>query len=139
MHTQSLSHFQVFVTTWTVTCQAPLSMGFSRQKYWSGLPSPTPGDLPDPEMERGSPESSILAGGCVTTMPPCCPCCSVTQLCLTLCDSWTAARQAPLSSTVSQSLLRLMSIESVMPCSYLILCRPLLLLPSFPASGNEFQ
>ena len=52
---------------------------------------------------------------------------------------WPAARQAPLSFTVSKSLLKLMSVESVMPCSYLILCRPLLLLPSFPASGNEFQ
>ena len=51
----------------------------------------------------------------------------------------TAVRQASLSFTISQSLLKLMSVESVMPCSYLILCRPLLLLPSFPASGNEFQ
>ena len=46
-----LSHFsrvQLFVTLWTVACQAPLSMGFSRQGYWSGLPCPPPGDLPDP-------------------------------------------------------------------------------------------
>ena len=39
------------VTSWTVTCQAPLSMGFTRQEYWSGLSFPSPGDLPDPGME----------------------------------------------------------------------------------------
>ena len=42
-------------TPWTVACQALLSMGFSRQEYWSGLPSPSPGDLPDPRIESGSP------------------------------------------------------------------------------------
>ena len=45
---QSLSHIQLFATPWTVACQAPLSMGFSRQEYWSGLPFPPPGDLPKP-------------------------------------------------------------------------------------------
>ena len=40
---------------WTVACQAPLSMGFSRQEYWSGLPFPSPGDLPNPGIELGSP------------------------------------------------------------------------------------
>ena len=43
------------VTPWTVACQAPLSMGFSRQEYWSGLPFLSPGDLPDPGIELGSP------------------------------------------------------------------------------------
>ena len=43
------------VTPWTVACQAPLSMAFSRQEYWSGLPFPSPGDLPDPGIEHGSP------------------------------------------------------------------------------------
>ena len=47
MHAQSLSHFQLFATPWTVACQALLSMGFSRQEYWSGLPCPPPGDIPD--------------------------------------------------------------------------------------------
>ena len=47
--------------------QAPLSMKFSRQEYWSGLPFPPPGDLPDPEIEPKSPE---LAGVCFTTKPP---------------------------------------------------------------------
>ena len=44
-----------FVTPWTVACQAPLSLGFSRQESWSGLPFPTPGDLPDPGIEPTSP------------------------------------------------------------------------------------
>ena len=63
---------------------------------------------------------------------------SVAQLCLTLCDPWTAAYQASLSITYSQSLLKLMSIESVMPSNHLILCCPLLLLPSiFSPSCNQ--
>ena len=48
---QSLSRVQLFVTPWTVTCQAPLSMGFSRQEYWRGLPCPSPGHLPSPGIE----------------------------------------------------------------------------------------
>ena len=50
-----LSNVQLFVTPWAVAYQAPLSMGFSRQEYWSGLPFPSPGDLPDPGIEPGSP------------------------------------------------------------------------------------
>ena len=50
-----LSFVQLFVTPWTVGCQVPLSMGFSRQAYWSGLPFPPPGDLPDPGIEPSSP------------------------------------------------------------------------------------
>ena len=46
---------ETLATPLTVACQAPLSMGFSRQEYWSGLPFPSPGDLPDPGMEAGSP------------------------------------------------------------------------------------
>ena len=49
--TQLLSRVRFFATPWTVARQAPLSMGFSRQEYWSGLPFPSPGDLPDPGME----------------------------------------------------------------------------------------
>ena len=52
-----------FVTPWTIACQAPLSMGFSRQEYWSGLPFPSPDDLTDPGIE---PSSSALAGGFFT-------------------------------------------------------------------------
>ena len=47
-------------TPWTVACQAPLSMGFSRQAYWSGLPFPSPGDLPDPGIKPRSPVLQIL-------------------------------------------------------------------------------
>ena len=65
-----LSHFssvQPFVTSWTVVLQAPLSMGFPRQEYWSGLPCPPPGDLPDSEIAPMSLKSSALAGGFFTT------------------------------------------------------------------------
>ena len=56
-----------FATPWTVACQAPLSMGFPRQEYWSGLPFPSLGDLPDPGIK---PASLALAGGLFTTAPP---------------------------------------------------------------------
>ena len=49
------SHVQLFVTLWTVACQAPLSMRFFRQEYWSALPCPPPGDLPNPAIELWSP------------------------------------------------------------------------------------
>ena len=52
---KSLSRVQLFATSWTVAHQAPLSMGFSRQEYWSGLPFPSPGDLHDPGIEPTSP------------------------------------------------------------------------------------
>ena len=55
---------------WTVALQVPLSMEFSRQEYWIGLPFPTPGDLPDPGIEPVSPESPTLAGRVFTTVPP---------------------------------------------------------------------
>ena len=59
-----LSHVQLFVTPWTVACQAPMSMKFSRQKYWSGLPYPSLGDLPDPRIESVLP---ALVGRFFTT------------------------------------------------------------------------
>ena len=52
---QSLSHVQLFVTSWTAAHQAPLSVGFSRQEYQSGLPCPPPGDPPNPRIEPRSP------------------------------------------------------------------------------------
>ena len=52
---KSLSRVWLFATPWTVACQAPLSVGFSRQEYWSGLPFPSPGDLPNPGIEPRSP------------------------------------------------------------------------------------
>ena len=65
-----LSHFsrvQLFATLWTVACQAPLSLGFSRRESWSGLLCPPPGDLPDPGVEPMSLMSPALAGGFFTT------------------------------------------------------------------------
>ena len=52
---ESLSHVRLFVTPWTIACQAPLSMAFSNQEYWSGLPFPSPEDLPSPGIKPGSP------------------------------------------------------------------------------------
>ena len=52
---KSLSHVQLCVTPWTVAYNAPPSMGFSRQEYWSGVPCPSPEDLPNPGIEPGSP------------------------------------------------------------------------------------
>ena len=62
----ALSHFscvRLFAILWTIVGQAPLSMGFSRQEYWSGLPCPPPGDLPNPRIEPASLMSPALAGG----------------------------------------------------------------------------
>ena len=64
---QLLSHVRLFATPWTIAHQAPLSMGFSRQEYWSRLPFPSPGDLPDPGIKPASP---ALACGFFTTEPP---------------------------------------------------------------------
>ena len=69
-HMRALSHFsriRLFVTPWTVAHQAPLSMGCSRQKYWSGLPFPSPGDLPNPGIKPTTLECPMLAGGFFTT------------------------------------------------------------------------
>ena len=62
-----LSSAQFFATPQTITRQAPLSMGFPRQEYWSGLSFPSPGNLPDPRIK---PMSPALAGGFFTTEPP---------------------------------------------------------------------
>ena len=67
---QSLSHVQLFGPPWTPTHQTPLSMEFSRQEYWNGLPFPTPGDLPDPGMKPLSLMSPALASGFFITAPP---------------------------------------------------------------------
>ena len=67
MSAHSLSRVQLCVAPWTAAHQAPVSMGSSRQEYWSGLPFPPPGDLPDSGIE---PTSPALAGGFFTTEPP---------------------------------------------------------------------
>ena len=64
---KSLSHVQLFATLWTVDYQAPPSMEFSRQEYWTGLPFPSPGDLPDPGIKPGSPS---LEADALTFEPP---------------------------------------------------------------------
>ena len=63
----SLSHVWLFVSPWTVARQAPLSVGFSRQEYWSGLPFPSPGDLPNTGIKPGS---TILQADALTSEPP---------------------------------------------------------------------
>ena len=61
------SRVQLLATLWTVALQAPLFMGFSRQEYWSGLPYPSPGDLPDPGIE---PRAPALQADALTSEPP---------------------------------------------------------------------
>ena len=67
MHVCVLSQVRFFATPWTAADQAPLSMEFSRQEYWIGLPCSSPGDLPDPGIK---PVSLALAGRFFTTVPP---------------------------------------------------------------------
>ena len=85
----------LFVTPWTIALQAPLTMEFSRQEYWSGLPFPTPGDLRYPGIEPEFSMSTVspaLGGRFFTTEPPGKPIAYaevqvlITQSCLTLCD-----------------------------------------------------
>ena len=133
------SRVRLFATPWTAAYHAPPSMGFSRQEYWSGLPFPSPGDLPDPGIE---PRSPTLQADTLTSEPPGKPLCylpfsdsvqslSVVWLFVT---QRNAALQASLSITNSRSLFKLMLIESMMPSNHLILCCPILLLPSvFPS------
>ena len=64
---KSLSHVRLFATPWTVAYQAPPSMGFSKQEYWSGLAFPSPGDLPDPGIE---PRSPAFQADALTSEPP---------------------------------------------------------------------
>ena len=67
MKVKLLGRVRLFVTWWTVARQAPPSMGFSRQEYWSGLPFPSPGDLPNPGVE---PRSPALEADALTSEPP---------------------------------------------------------------------
>ena len=86
------SHVQLFATPWTVAYQAPSSMEFSRQEYWSGLPFPSPGNLPDPGIEPGSPALQV---GCFTIQMFY----HLKQLFVT---PWTIALWAPLSMGFSR-------------------------------------
>ena len=118
-------------------------MGFPRQKYWNGLRCPPPVDLPNPGIEITSLMSPALAGRFFITSTTweaksraVVQLLSHVQLFMT---PWTAAHQASLSFTISWSLFRLTSIESVMPSNYLILCYPLLLPPSIFPSNRAFS
>ena len=134
---QSLQLVQFFAIPWTVACQAALSMGFSRQEYCSGLPFPSPRDIPDPKIKPWSP---TLQADSLQSEPPGKPKYVLNYFlflikkffivvfivvqwlsCIQLfATPWTAACQASLSLTVSQSLLRFMSIESVKLSNHVI-------------------
>ena len=114
-------------------------MEFFRQEYWSRLPLLTPGDLPDPGIEPTSLVSPTLARRFSITSATWKPNHSFSSVQLLsyvqlFATPWTIACQASLSITNSQSLPKSMSIKSMMPSNHLILCHPLLLLPSiFPS------
>ena len=142
---KSLSHVRIFETPWTVACQAPVSMGFPSQEYWSGCYFFLQGIFLiqglNPRLQHllnwkadfftiepsGKPPlwhiviAQLLSHVQLFVIP------------------WTAACQAPLPFTISQSLLRFMSIESVMLSNHLILCYPLFLLPSLFPSFRVFS
>ena len=135
------AHVRLFVIPWTVVRQAALSVGFPKKAYWSGCHFLLQGSSRPREEELGcvlwikgkrevvkhTPLGVSVSPGPVQSL-------SHVGLFMT---PWTAAHQASLSITNSRSILKLMSIESVMPSNHLILCRPLLLLlQSFPASGS---
>ena len=118
-------------------------MGFSRQKYWSGLPCPPPGDLPYPDWNCIS-CGSCISGRYFTTEPQG----SLTRTLSTVqslscvrlfATLWTTAHQTSLTISNSPSLLKLMYIKSVMPPNHLILCQPLLLLPPIFPSFRVFS
>ena len=132
------------VSPWSVAWQALLSMRLPRQEHWSGLHFPSPGDPPSPGIYscllcllRRQMDSSLLCHLESPTMTYFSPVPSFGHV--RPCDPWTAVRQASLSITNSRSLLKLTSIESVMPSSHLILCRPLLLPPSIFPSIRVFS
>ena len=129
------SQVQLFATLWTIVPQALLPMGFSRQEYWSGLPCPPPGDLPNPGTEPESPVSPALQAVSLLLSHQGNPTGNISSVQLLSCvrlfvTPWTTACQASLSITNSQSLLTLLCTVSVMPSNHLLFCRPLLLLPS---------
>ena len=136
-------HVWLYVTLWTVACPISLSKEFSRQEYWSGWPHPSQGDLHNPWFEPYSLMTPALVGGFFTTRATwenllCVSVQSLSHVQL-FATPWHIACQASLSITNSRSSPRLMSIESVTPSSHLMLCRPLLLLPSIFSSIRVFS
>ena len=137
------SRFQLCATPWTVAGQAPLSMGVSKQAYGVGSHALLQGIF----LTQGSNPSLLPWQTSLPLAPPggpirwCIPSimCSVQfsrSVIRLFATPWTAAHQASLSITNSRSLLRLMSIKSVMSSNHLILCHPLLLPPSIFPSIN---
>ena len=102
------SRVRLCVTLWTTDHLAPLSMGFSRQEYWSGLLCPPPGSLPNQGIESVSLTSPVLVGRFYHLVPPGKPLIGsggggvVTKLCPTLVTPWTVACQVPLSMGFSR-------------------------------------
>ena len=138
-----LSNVWLFVTPWTAACQSPLSMGFCRQEYRSGLPCPSPGEF---SQSSDWTQVSHTAGRFLASESPEKPNikCSVSSVqslsCVQLFATlWTIPCQTSLSITNSWSLFKLMTIESVMPSNHLILCLPLLLPPSIFPSIRVFS
>ena len=141
-----LSHVWLFVTPWTVAHQTPLSMGFPRPEYWSGLPFPPPGNLLDPGIEPVSLASPAWAGRFFTTRGTAYThthththvcCCLVIKSCSTLCDF---IHYCLPGSPVLHCLLEFAQIHVhwlVMLSNHLIpCCGPYFRLQSFPASGS---
>ena len=124
------SHVQLFMILWTVTHQAPLSVGLSRQEHWSKLPFPPPGDLPDPGIESASP---VLVDRFFTTEPPGRPLVPDMQLLIwkvpfslslpiwTTRSSWLSAGKA--SDASSQFYFR--GISPLQPCCHHLVHRDL--------------
>ena len=123
MHVCGLSRFrhaQLCAMLWSIARQAPLSMGFFRQEYWSGLPCPPTGDLPDSGIKPASLIAPALAGMFFVVVQ------SLSQkIKICVCDPKDC-------NTPGFPLLKLMSIELMMLSNHLILCCPLLLPSIFP-------
>ena len=117
--------------------QSSLSWSFPGKNTRVGLPFPSPGNLPNPRTEPGSPE--LQADSLPTESHLIFRSAQSLSRVWLFANPWIAARHTSLSNTNSQSLLKLMPIESVMPSSHLILCRPLLLLHWIPPSIRVFS
>ena len=136
------SHVQLFATPWTIAHQSPLSVEFSRQEYWSGLPFPSPRQS---SQFRDWTQVSCIAGRFFTIFTREASNIHIIWFSIQFSHSVVSNSlrphgcQASLSLTNSWSLLKLMPIESVMPSNHLILCHPLLLWPSIFPSIRVFS
>ena len=117
------------MSLWTIACQAPL---ISQARILEWVTFPAPGDLSNTGIK---PIISCIGSGILPSVQFS----SVAQPCLTLCYPWTAACQASLSIINSQSLLKLKSINLMMPSNHFILCHPLVFLPSIFPSIRVFS